>query len=277
MLKTYLRLMRLNKPVGILLLLWPTLWALWLANHGWPSWHLLIIFVLGTIVTRSAGCIINDIADRDFDYQVARTAQRPLTSGQMTIKEALALLAILCLIALCLALMLNWQSFALAVLAAVIASIYPFTKRFIYYPQVILGMAYAMGVPIAYTASIARFTPDGALLYLIAVLWPLMYDTAYALTDYEDDLKAGIKSTAVLFGKASIALIALLQGIIIILLLILGWWQDLTWPYFLSLAISALLFWQQQRYLKHHEPFRAFLNNQWLGLIIFLGVVLGLL
>ena len=195
----YFQLMRLHRPVGILLLIWPGLWALWLANHGFPGFKLLFIFILGTIVTRSAGCVINDIWDRDFDRHVARTKARPLTAGDVSLKEAWIVLIICAFIALALALLLNVFSLILCVFAALISALYPLTKRFSHFPQLVLGVAFAMPVPIAYAASISEISSAGYALFILAIIWPLMYDTAYALTDLPDDLKIGIKSTAVFF------------------------------------------------------------------------------
>lgn len=273
----YLRLMRLHKPVGILLFVWPPLWALWVAGQGSPQIKNIIIFVLGAIIMRSAGCIINDIADRKFDKYVKRTALRPLTSGELSLREAVILFSILLVIALILVLQLNIFSIELAVITLILSCIYPFTKRWISCPQLFLGLAVATSVPMAYAAEINHLTLTCGLIYLIALIWPVMYDTQYAMVDREDDLKIKIKSTAILFGKYDILIISLLQIIILILLIILGLILKAGLAYFfISVFGSAALFLYQYYLISDRNPercFKAFLNNQWVGVVILLGIV----
>lgn len=274
----YLRLMRFHKPIGILLFVWPPLWALWVAGQGRPQIKNIIVFVLGTIIMRAAGCVINDIADRKFDKFVKRTAMRPLTSGEVSLTEAVMILSILLIMALILALQLNLFSIALAVITLILSCIYPFTKRWISCPQLFLGLAVATSVPMAFAAEINHLTLSCGLIYLIALIWPVMYDTQYAMVDREDDLKINIKSTAILFGKYDIFMISILQIIILILLIILGFILKSGLNYFLISVIgSAVLFLVQYYLISDRNPercFKAFLNNQWVGLIIFLGIVL---
>jgi 4-hydroxybenzoate polyprenyltransferase len=276
-LKLYLQLTRLNKPVGSVLLLWPTLWALWLANHGIPSIRLLIIFILGTFITRSAGCIINDIFDRDFDRHVERTRQRPLASGQLSLTAALILLVIFSGVSFILLLQLNKLSIIIGFIAALIAVCYPLMKRITNFPQIFLGIAFSMGVPMAFAASSNQLPYHCWLLFIIAVLWPIMYDTAYAITDLNDDITIGIKSTAVFFKERSALFIALLQIILILGFILLGIVENLKLSFYMAVTISALLFFYQQYLLKQNKPFAAFLNNQWLGCIIWLGISVSLL
>ncbi|MCD6046363.1 MAG: ubiA [Gammaproteobacteria bacterium] len=273
----YLKLMRFHRPVGILLLLWPTLWALWLANQGFPPIKLLIIFILGTVVTRAAGCIINDLCDQDFDRHVQRTQDRPLTSGKISRLEAFSLLLLLSLLALALALQLNLLSIFISILAAIVASIYPLMKRITHFPQVVLGVAFSMGVPMAYAASLNHIPTQAWELFAICILWPLMYDTAYAMTDAEDDKKIGIKSTALFFGSYNVLFIGILQGLFWLGLGFIGLQAKLPKAFFLSLGISGILLIYQQYLLRRGQPFKAFLNNQWLGLIIWIGCVLSFL
>lgn len=274
--KSYLQLARLDKPVGILLLLWPTLWALWLAAHGMPSVYLLFIFILGTIITRSAGCVINDICDRRFDQHVARTKQRPLATSALSLTQAIIFLTILALLGLFLLCQLNALSIKLGLLAAFIAGIYPLMKRITYFPQVVLGIAFSMGVPMAFAACINKLPAQCWLLFFIAVLWPIAYDTAYALLDVTDDQNIGVKSTALFFKHHSALFIATLQTIIILGFILLGVVEHLSIIFYCAVCISAGLFFYQQQLLKTHRPFAAFLNNQWLGCIIWLGIALGI-
>lgn len=274
--KPYLRLARLDKPVGILLLLSPTLWALWLAAHRMPRVPLLLIFIFGTIATRSAGCIINDIFDRRFDREVARTKQRPLACSALSLTEALMLLAFFCLLSLFLLCQLNRLSIELGIVSAVIAGIYPLMKRITYFPQAVLGVAFSMGIPMAFAACINELPSRCWLLFFIAWLWSMVYDTAYAMTDADDDAKIGIKSTALFFKKRSISFIVALQILIIGGFIFLGWIEQLSYLFYCALFISALLFLYQYYLLKKEQPFAVFLNNQWLGFVIWLGIVGGL-
>lgn len=274
-LSAYAWLMRLHKPIGILLLLWPTLWALWIAGKGHPHWHIVAIFIAGVIVMRSAGCIINDIADINFDKYVKRTANRPLTSGDVSLKEALLLFIILLGLALLLVLQLNFFTFKLAIIALVLACFYPFTKRWTHWPQLFLGAAFAMSVPMAYAALTDHLPLTCWLIYTIAILWPLMYDTEYAMADREDDVKIGIKSTAIYFGRFDIIIITLLQIILLALLGVLGWLIALKIPYYLALLLVFCMFCYQLSLLKKECYLKAFLNNQWVGLVIFLGILVS--
>lgn len=274
----YLRLMRFHKPIGILLFVWPPLWALWIAGQGKPQIKNIIIFVLGTIIMRAAGCVINDIADRKYDKFVKRTAIRPLTSGEVSLKEAIIIFSILLILALILVLQLNLFSIELAMITLILSCLYPFTKRWISCPQLFLGLAVATSVPMAFAAELNHLTFTCGLIYLIALIWPVMYDTQYAMVDREDDLKINIKSTAILFGKYDVFIISLLQIIIILLLILLGIILKLGLAYFLiSVLCSAILFLYQYYLISDRNPercFKAFLNNQWVGLIILLGIIL---
>lgn len=277
-LSIYLRLLRLNRPIGILLVLWPVLWALWIANAGYPGFKLLCIFVLGAIVMRSAGCVINDIADRDFDGSVARTKSRPLAAKILSIKEAWIIFVILCLIGFILVLQLNWLTIALSLVALVLAVIYPFTKRVTHLPQVFLGITFNWGVPMAFAASTNSLPLIAWYLLLIACLWTIIYDTLYAMTDLPDDIKIGIKSTAILFGNNTQLILAILQFIMFALLLGLGWWKHLSIGFYLSVIIAIAFAVYQQYLIKDRLPqrcFQAFLNNNWIGLVLFLGLMLG--
>lgn len=275
----YLRLMRLHKPIGIFLLLWPTLWALWIASHGHPHFKNVIIFVLGVIVMRSAGCVINDFADRNVDLHVTRTKNRPITTGEISKNHALILFLILCAIAFALVLLTNAHTIFLSCLALAIAILYPFTKRFFHCPQMILGVAFSMGVPMAFTAENTAFTKITWLLMLANIFWVILYDTEYAMIDREDDLKIGIKSTALFFGKYDCVVVGLLQIAVLVLLIALGVYLNLLITYFIFLFAAMLLFFYQQYLMMARDPqkcFQAFLNNHWVGLIIFLGILLGI-
>jgi 4-hydroxybenzoate polyprenyltransferase len=274
----YISLMRLNKPIGILLLLWPTLWALWLASEGRPHIQILTIFVLGVILMRSAGCIINDFADRHFDAHVQRTRERPLATGKISVKQALFAAAILALIAFLLVLQCNALTISLAFVAAGLAFTYPFFKRFTHLPQIILGAAFSFGVPMAFAAETAEVDASAWFLFFTAVIWPVIYDTMYAMADKNDDVKIGVKSTAVLFGDRDKMIIALLQIVFMILLIITGYLFQLHALYYFCLLPAALLFIYQQYLISNREPQKciaAFLNNNWVGMFIFLGIVLS--
>jgi 4-hydroxybenzoate polyprenyltransferase len=276
-LPAYFRLMRFHKPVGILLFVWPPLWALWVAGSGKPQIKHIIIFILGTIIMRAAGCVINDIADRKFDKFVKRTAQRPLTSGEVNLKEAVILFLILLIIALILALQLNLFSIELAIITLGLSCLYPFTKRWISCPQLFLGLAVATSVPMAFAAEINHLPLTCGLIYLIALIWPVMYDTQYAMADKTDDLKIHIKSTAILFGKYDVLIITVFQSTMILLLFLLGIILKSNIFYYISIFLSAVLFIYQFYLISKREPekcFKAFLNNQWVGMIIFLGIYL---
>jgi 4-hydroxybenzoate polyprenyltransferase len=274
----YVRLMRLNNPVGIWLLMWPTLWALWLATDGKPTPAVFVVFVLGTIITRSAGCVINDFADRKIDPRVARTADRPLATGEVQPAEALILFVGLMLIAFGLVMTMNRLTVLLAVVGAALTIIYPFMKRVFATPQLVLGLAFAWGVPMAYAAETAQVSREGALLYICTIIWVVIYDTQYAMTDREDDLKIGVKSTAILFGEMDVAIIAGLQLTLLLGLLLLAKTAMLGFWFFVGLS-SAVACGVRQLYLVRerdaHDCLRAFYNNFWFGGSIFAGILLN--
>ncbi len=275
--KQYIYLMRLNKPIGILLLLWPTLWALWLASLGKPNVSIVIIFILGVILMRSAGCVINDYADRNFDRHVLRTRERPLATGKITGKEAWILFSILMACAFLLVLLLNPLTILLAFVGALLTMIYPFMKRFTNLPQVGLSLAYSWGVPMAFAAETNTVPLAAWMLFFTAIVWPVIFDTFYAMVDRDDDVKIGIKSTAILFGKNDKLMIGVLQMLFLLSLIMVGYIFNLNAFYFLSLLIAALLFLYQQVLIKNRDReqcFKAFLNNHWVGLVIFLGIAL---
>lgn len=274
----YCQLMRLHKPIGIFLLLWPTLWALWLAAHSLPDTKILIIFIVGTVIMRSAGCVINDIADRHFDGHVKRTRERPLVTGRVTLKEAISLFLLLCCSAFILILFLNSFTQLLAIGGLCLAILYPFTKRFTYWPQLVLGAAFGWAVPMAFAAQTNTLSTTAWALFMIAILWPLAYDTIYAMVDREDDRLIGIKSTALLFESYDRLFIGIIQVIIIVLLWLIGQWQQLGYSYYVGLALGTLHFIYQQYLIKDRIPercFKAFLSNNWFGLIIFIGLIIS--
>lgn len=276
----YIRLIRLDKPIGILLLLWPALWALWIAGDGQPRWGVVLIFILGVALMRSAGCAINDYADRHFDGEVARTCGRPLATGLITPKEALWIFAILCLMAFGLVLLLNQQTIAMSFVAVLLAALYPFMKRFTHLPQLVLGMAFGWAVPMAYMALTEAIPPIAWVLYVATIIWALIYDTEYAMVDREDDLRIGVKSTAILFGQYDRLIIGLLQLLMIGLLIAVGIQVGLGLAYYLGLAVASLLFVRQQQLISNREPaacFTAFLNNNCVGMMIFFGLLLDYL
>ncbi|MGE3919654.1 MAG: 4-hydroxybenzoate octaprenyltransferase [Gammaproteobacteria bacterium] len=275
----YLRLMRFDKPIGTLLVLWPTLWGLWLANDGHPSLFLFFIFFLGTIIMRAAGCIINDFADRNFDKHVERTRNRPITSGKISPRAALTTFAILLLFAFILVMQLNYLTVLFGFIGVFIAVIYPFLKRWTHLPQVWLGFAFTWGVPMAYTASIGTIPAYVWILFTIGVIWSVIYDTQYAIVDRDDDLKIGIGSTAILFGHYDRLIIGILQSLWVFLFVILGVILSFKWPFYCALIISTLFFIYQQYLTRNSERagcFTAFKNNQWIGLIIWLGIIFSL-
>lgn len=277
--RPYLQLMRLDKPIGILLLLWPTLWGLWLAAQGMPDLKILLIFVIGVVLMRSAGCVINDFADRNFDGHVQRTQQRPLVTGAVTARQALLLFAGLVGISFALVLLLNPFTIALSVGAAALATLYPFMKRYTYLPQFVLGAAFAWAIPMAYSAQLNALPWIVWLIYLANLLWTVAYDTAYAMVDREDDLQVGIKSTAILFGRYDRGMIALCQGLALLCLCGVGFYYHLALIYYASLVVAALIALYQQWLLKQgsrQRYFQAFLNNNWFGAVIFVGMVLAL-
>ena len=267
----FIQLMRLDRPIGIYLLLWPTLWALWVAAEGVPSWGNLLIFVSGVVLMRSAGCVINDYADRHFDGHVTRTHQRPLVRGRVSEREALGLFAGLLLV-LC----TNLATLALSFGALALAACYPFMKRHTYYPQVVLGAAYSWGIPMAFMAETGEVPLAAWLLYFANLLWTVAYDTYYAMTDREDDLQIGVKSTAILFGDADRAIILTLQGLALFCLLLAGAQFKLGLAFHGGLLVAALCFAWEFWQTRSREPqacFQAFLHNHWAGLAILLGLV----
>ncbi len=273
---SYAILMRLNRPIGILLLLWPSLWALWIAGDGHPSWEVVLIFVLGVALMRSAGCAINDYADRDIDGRVERTRMRPLAVGVISPKEAIGVFLVVCLAAFGLVLFLNLQTILMSFVAVALAAVYPFMKRYTHLPQLVLGVAFGWAVPMAFTALTGSVPAPAWLLFLAAVVWALIYDTEYAMVDREDDLKIGVKSTAILFGEYDRLMIGLLQLLMLGLLLMVGLKVQLGLYYHLGVAVGGLLFVRQQLMLRDRRPenaFRAFLDNNTFGMVIFVGLV----
>lgn len=277
-LPVYLRLMRVDRPIGTLLLLWPTLWALWIAAEGKPTLHLLAIFIVGTWLMRAAGCVINDFADRDFDAHVKRTTQRPFARGEVSPREALTLAAALALVAFVLVLFTNRLTVQLSFIAVALAFCYPFVKRYSHLPQVMLGAAFSWGVPMAFAAQTGTVPWQAWLIYAAVMMWTVVYDTFYAMVDRDDDLLIGIKSTAVLFGHHDRLITAILQLITLLTLAAAGRAFNLGSWYYLGLAVAAVLFlWQQYliRDRDRNDCFKAFLHNQWVGLTIFAGLVLN--
>jgi 4-hydroxybenzoate polyprenyltransferase len=276
-LREYARLMRLDRPIGIWLLLWPVLWALWISSDGHPDERLFVIFVLGTFVMRSAGCVINDFADREFDPHVRRTADRPLATQSVSPAEALGLFAVLALIALALVIPLNRPTQVLALIGGVLAVTYPFLKRFFSLPQAYLGAAFGWSVPMAFAAQTGSVPPEAWALFLSVVLWTTAYDTMYAMVDREDDLVIGIRSSAILFGRSDRLIVAALQAGALGGLALVGWMSSLGRWYWVGLLTATALAVHQQLLIRHREPaacFRAFLNNNLFGFVVFAGIVL---
>ena len=276
----YWYLMRFNRPIGILLLLWPALWALWIAGQGHPDPLVVFVIVAGVILMRAAGCVINDYADREIDPLVARTRQRPIAAKQVMPNEALALFAILCLTAFALVLLLNTMTILLSFVGAFLAASYPFMKRYTYWPQLYLGIAFGWAVPMVFAAE-TETVPDVAwLLYLATILWALAYDTMYGMVDRDDDLKIGVKSTAILFGDMDRVLIAMIQVFVLLILIAVGARAGLGWPYYLGLGVAALLVVYQQMLIHTRSKeacFKAFLNNNWFGCAVFAGLAVDYL
>lgn len=275
----YVQLMRIDKPIGTLLLLWPTYWALWLANSGMPSLLNFIVFTFGVIVMRSAGCVINDFADRKIDGSVKRTAQRPLASGQVCSGEALSLFLLLIVIAFILVLMLSVNTILLSFGALALAFCYPFMKRYTQLPQVVLGAAFSWAIPMAFMAASGQVPLTAWLLFMANVIWTVAYDTMYAMVDRDDDLKIGVKSTAILFGRADRVIILCLNSCFIALLCYIGLSEQLDTPYWLSIVIASGFLAYQQVLIHSRERaqcFKAFLNNHYVGLVIFVGLVASL-
>ncbi|WP_265946266.1 4-hydroxybenzoate octaprenyltransferase [Dechloromonas sp. A34] len=277
----YEKLMRLDKPIGILLLLWPTFWALWLSALGQPDWTVVWVFALGTVLMRSAGCVINDYADRDFDKHVERTKERPLTAGKVTTKEALWLFAGLSLAAFALVLMLrNSLVIWLSVPALFLAASYPFTKRFFAIPQAYLGIAFGFGIPMAYAAHLDRVPAEAWWLLLANVFWAVAYDTEYAMVDREDDLKIGIKTSAITFGRFDVAAVMACYAVTLGIIGGIGYSRQLGWPFYAGLAAAAGIMAVHYTWIRGRERmpcFKAFLHNNYVGAAIFVGIVVSYL
>ena len=275
----YFRLMRLNKPIGIYLLLWPTYWALFLSAGGWPDIDLLIIFTFGVIITRSAGCVINDYADREIDKHIARTRDRPITTGEISPKAALLLFFALGLAAFALVLLTNTLTIKISFIALALAVLYPFSKRWTNLPQLILGLAFAMSVPMAFSAQTGTVPASAGWIFLATVLWTLIYDTLYAMADRDEDLKIGVKSTAILFAKYDQIFITLLQILLMIVFIKIGNLFDLGAFYDISLIIILLFMIYHQFLIKKRQKtdyFKAFINNHFIGMTVFFGIFLSI-
>jgi len=275
----YFRLMRLNKPIGIYLLLWPTYWALFLSAGGWPDIDLLIIFTFGVIITRSAGCVINDYADREIDKHIARTRDRPITAGEISPKAALLLFIALGLIAFALVLLTNTLTIKISFIALALTALYPFTKRWTNLPQLILGLAFAMSVPMAFSAQTGTVPASAGWIFLATVLWTLIYDTLYAMADRDEDLKIGVKSTAILFAKYDQIFITLLQILLMIVFIKIGNLFDLGAFFDISLIIILLFMIYHQFLIKKRKKmdyFKAFINNHFIGMTVFFGIFLSI-
>ncbi|MFH7527081.1 4-hydroxybenzoate octaprenyltransferase [Aeromonas enteropelogenes] len=276
----YLQLARIDKPIGTLLLLWPTLWALWLAADGLPNLWVLTVFVVGVFLMRSAGCVINDYADRNFDGHVKRTSGRPLPTGKVDPREALALFFVLALISFGLVLTLNSLTIAMSFVGLLLAVSYPFMKRFIPIPQLVLGMAFSWSIPMAYAAQANALPAVAWLVFIANLLWTVAYDTQYAMVDRDDDLKLGLKSSAILFGRHDKRIIGVLQLATLLILLMVGQLMALGSSYYWGLLGAAVLFVYQQRLIRERQReacFQAFLNNNYVGALVFAGLVLDYL
>jgi 4-hydroxybenzoate polyprenyltransferase len=277
----YERLMRLDKPIGILLLLWPTLWGLWLSSLGRPNWVVVWIFTLGTVLMRSAGCVINDFADRDFDPQVARTKERPMAAGKVSTREAMILFVALVVCAFVLILPLkSWLIVKLSVVALFLAASYPFTKRFFAVPQAYLGVAFGFGIPMAYAAHLQSVPAEAWWLLLANVFWAVAYDTEYAMVDRVDDLKIGIKTSAITFGRYDVAVVMLCYATTLGLIGWVGYGLNMGWLFYAGLVLAAVIAGYHFTLIKAREPascFKAFLHNNWIGASIFAGIALDFL
>lgn len=273
----YLTLIRFDRPIGTYLLLWPTLWALWLAAEGVPDIKLLVIFSVGTFLMRSAGCIVNDYADRKLDGRIKRTKDRPLATGLISAKEALIFCGLLCIAAFILVLFTNTKTILLSVVALILAASYPFMKRYTYYPQLVLGAAFSWGIPMAFAAQRNELPSELWLVYVAVLLWTVAYDTFYAMIDRDDDIKVGIKSTAILFGDNDRKITAVIQGVVILIMLLVGSQFSLSYWYYGSVVGAAGLFIYQQYLIRDRdrdECLKAFLHNHWVGAMIFSGIFL---
>ncbi|PHM60746.1 4-hydroxybenzoate octaprenyltransferase [Xenorhabdus stockiae] len=274
--RAYCRLMRIDKPIGVLLLIWPTYWALWIAAKGVPNLHILLVFTLGVFFMRAAGCCINDFADRKFDGHVERTKSRPLPSGDISVKECKILFSILVLISFALVLTLNKMTIALSFAGLGLACAYPFVKRVSNLPQVVLGAAYGWSIPMAFSAVSESLPLECWLLFLANVIWSVIYDTQYAMVDRDDDLKIGVKSTAVLFGRFDKLIIGILQLIMLAILIVVGCLVNLGGMYYWTVLLAGALFIYQQKLIfdrSREQCFQAFMNNNYVGFVLFLGIL----
>ncbi len=275
-LDAYERLMRLDKPIGILLLLWPTLWAVWIAARGWPEIPLVMIFVTGTVLMRSAGCAINDFADRKFDPHVERTRNRPLAAGEITPAEAIAVGVVVALLAFCLVLFLNWLAIALSFVALAIAWSYPFVKRFFALPQAYLGIAFGFGIPMAFAAIRGVLPWECWALLAANIFYAIGYDTEYAMVDRDDDRKLGIRTSALTFGRWDVAAVIGSYCAALAILAAIGWQLRYTWPYYAGLGAAALLVVQHAFLIRHRrreDCFRAFRYSHWIGAVVLAGII----
>jgi 4-hydroxybenzoate polyprenyltransferase len=279
-LDAYERLIRLDKPIGTLLLLWPTLWAVWLASDGRPRVDILLIFVVGTLLMRSAGCALNDYADRDYDPHVERTRRRPLATGEIQPYEALVLAALLAAAAFALVLFLNWFAIVLSFLGLAVAAAYPFTKRFFALPQAFLGVAFGFGIPMAYAAIQWRLPPECWILFAANICYSFAYDTEYAMVDREDDARLGIHTSALTLGRWDVAAVMASYAIMLALLVVVGLNLKLSWPYYVGLLVAAAMMayhWLLIRDRSREGCFKAFMHNNWVGGVIFAGIAFGFL
>lgn len=271
----FARLARFDKPIGFYLLLWPTLSALWIAAGGWPGWHLFLVFTLGTALTRSAGCIMNDIADRNYDGLVKRTKDRPIASGDVDVFEAVLFMAVLCFLALLLVLSTNLVTVILACAGVAVAAIYPYMKRYTYLPQAVLGVAFSFGILMAFTAVSNEVTRLTGLLLIANMIWAVVYDSEYAMIDREDDLKLGLRSSAILFGDMDRLMIGVLQLFFLFAQYLVWMIAELHWPFLIGIIAATGFFAYQQFLIRNRDLdgcFSAFLNNHWLGLAIFVSI-----
>ena len=278
-LDAYERLIRLDKPIGALLLLWPTLWAVWLASDGRVRFDILLVFIVGTLLMRSAGCAINDYADRNFDPHVERTRSRPLAAGEIRPREALAVAAALAAVAFLLVLFLNGLAIALSFVALAIAAIYPFTKRFFALPQAVLGIAFGFGIPMAYAAIQERLPLECWMLFAANIFYAFAYDTEYAMVDRDDDARIGIRTSALTLGRWEVAAVMASYATMIAILLLLGLYLSLFWPYYVGLGAAAammLYHWRLIRDRSREGSFKAFMHNNWVGAAIFVGIFFAL-
>jgi 4-hydroxybenzoate polyprenyltransferase len=272
----YWRLMRFDRPIGILLLLWPTMWALWIAGEGAPTLANVLIFGLGVVLMRAAGCIMNDIADRDFDPHVERTRCRPIAAGELTVRQAMTLFILLMLLAFGLVLLTNRMTVMLALVGAALAASYPYFKRFTHFPQAVLGIAFGWGIPMAFTAETGHLAPVAWYLFVVNMVWVLIYDTLYAMVDREDDLKIGVRSTAILFGSRDLAVLRGLMLLMLGLLYWLGLYLQFGVAWHLAVMATAILFVLQQWRIRGRDPkacFQAFLSNNFVGMALFVGMI----